>query len=178
MVQYATAEELAGFLEQAVDTYTANQMLTLASGQFSQAASTWFAAQSATFTTYGTPCVAIRLPFRPVTAVSAVRINGATVTGWTLVKDTVFRAAGFGTSYPIPPDEVEIDLTHGYTSVPDDVKAAVLETAAAGYAVPVAAVVGESIDDYQVRYSAAGGGVQLTAGALRLAHEYRGTFAA
>ena len=178
MVQYATASELAGYLQQDVDTYTANQALTLASSQFSQAACTWFAATSATYTTLGTPSVSIRLPFQPVTAVSAVRINGSTVTGYTLIKDTLYRASGFGTSCAIPPDKVEIDLTYGYTSVPDDVKAAVIETAAAAYSVPVSAVTSEAIDDYQVRYSAAGGGVQLTASALKLAEQYRGTLAA
>ena len=178
MVQYATATELAGYLQEDLDTYTANQALTLASGQFSQLAMTWFDPQTTTFVTTGTPCVSINLPFRPVTAISAVRINGVAVTGYTLVKNTVWRSAGFGTSCVIPPDKVEVDLTHGYTSVPDDVKAAVIETAAAAYSVPVSAVVGESIDDYQVRYSAAGGGVQLTASARDLARTYRGTLAA
>ena len=178
MVQYATATELAGYLQQDVDTYTATQALTLASGQFSQLAMTWFAATNYTYVTTGTPCTEIRLPFRPVTAVSAVRINGVAVTGFTLVKNTVYRAAGFGTSWVVPPDEVQIDLTHGYTSVPDDVKAAVIETAAAAYAVPVSAVVREAIDDYSVQYSAAGGGVQLTPSARDLALMYRGTLAA
>lgn len=178
MVQYATAVELAGYLKQDVDTYTANLVLTLASGQFSQAANTWFAPTAVTYTTTGTACTAIRLPYRPVTAVAAVRISGVTVTGWTLVKNTLYRVAGFGTSSTTPPDKVEIDLTHGETSAPDDVKAAVLETAAAAYSVPVGAVVGESIDDYQVRYSPAGGGVQLTPSAAGLAGLYRGTFAA
>lgn len=178
MVQYATATELAGYLQQDLDTYTATQVLTLASGQFSQAACTWFASTSATYTTTGTPCVSIPLPFRPVTAVSAVRINNVAITGFTLVKNTVYRAAGFGTSCAIPPDEVEIDLTHGYATVPDDVKAAVLETAAAAYSVPVSAVIGETIDDYSIRYSAAGGGVQLTSAARNLAEQYRGSLIA
>jgi hypothetical protein len=178
VVQYATATELAGYLGQDVDTYTADQALTLASGSFSQAAATWFASQSVTYTTTGTEAVGIRLPFRPVIAVSEVRINGDAVTGWTLVKSTVWRTAGFGTSCVIPPDEVEIDLTHGYTTVPDDVKAAVLETAAAAYSQPVGAVLREQIDDYQVAYSASGGGIQLTASAKDLAASYRGTFAA
>jgi hypothetical protein len=178
MVQYATATELAGYLQQDVDTYTATQVLTLASGQFSQAACTWFAPQTVTYTTTGTLCPSILLPFRPVTAVSAVRINSVAVTGWTLIKNTLYRAGGFGTHCAIPPDQVDIDLTHGYATPTDDVKAAVIESAAAGYSVPVAAVIGESIDDYQVRYSTPGGGVQLTPSALKLAEQYRGTLAA
>jgi len=178
VVQYATAVELAGYMQQDLDTYTANQVLTLASGQFSQAACTWFEPTTVTYTTTGAPCPSIRLPFRPVTAVTAVRINGVAVTGWTLVKNVLYRASGFGTSCKVPPDEVEIDLTHGETAAPDDVKAAVLETGATSYATPVGAVIGETIDDWSIRYSAAGGGVQLTPSAAALAAQYRGTFAA
>lgn len=178
MVQYATASELAAHLQQDLDTASANQALTLASGQFSQAACTWWEPQTVTYTTLGAVATSIRLPYRPVTAVTAVRINGAAVTGWTLVNGTLWRSAGFGSACKVPPDEVEIDLTHGYTEAPDDVKAVVIETAASGYSVPVAAIVGESIDDYQVRYAAAAGGVQLTSAAVALAAQYRGTFAA
>lgn len=177
MVQYATDLELAGYLQQDVDTYTANLVLSLASGAFSEAANTWFAAQSATFTTLGTLCTAIHLPYRPVTAVSAVRINGAVVTGYTLIKNTVYRSVGFGTSYTLVPDKVEIDLTHGYTTVPDDVKAAVLETAAAGYLQSNATVASERIDDYAVTFVDGGGGVQLTATARETARAYCGTWA-
>jgi hypothetical protein len=178
VVQYATAVELAGHLQQDLDTYSANQALTLASGQFSQAACTWWEPQTVTYTVLGTVATSIRLPYRPVTAVSAVRINGVAVTGWTLVNGTLWRAAGFGTSCAIPPDEVEIDLTHGYAEVTDDVKAVVIETAASAYEIPVSAVASESIDDYQVRYANTGGGVQLTSAAKALAEQYRGTFAA
>lgn len=178
MVQYATAVELAGYLQQDLDTYTADLVLTLASGAFSEAAGTWFAAQAATYTTLGTVRTAIRLPYRPVTAVSAVRINGVTVTGYTLIKNVVYRAVGFGTSYTLVPDKVDIDLTHGYTSVPDDAKAAVLETAAAAYLQSNASVASERIDDYAVTFVDGGGGIQLTAMARNVAMSYCGTWAA
>lgn len=177
MVQYVTASELAGYLQEDVDTYTANQALTLASGMFSQAAGTWFASISVTYVTVGGRFRSVRLPFRPVTAVTAVRINGSAVTDFTVIKNVVYRQAGFGTSCLIPPDELEIDLTHGYASPTDDVKAAVMETAATAYAIPIAAVLGESIDDYQVRYSSAGG-VQLSPAAQCLAEQYRGSLIA
>jgi hypothetical protein len=177
VVQYATAVELAGYLQQDVDTYTANLVLSLASGSFSETAGTWFTAQTATFTTLGTLCRSIRLPFRPVTAISAIRINGVTVTGYTLIKNTVYRPVGFGTPYTLVPDKVEIDLTHGYTSVPDDVKAAVLETAAAGYLQANATVLSERIDDYAVTFAPGGAGVQLTPAARDVAMSYCGTWA-
>lgn len=178
MVQYATASDLASYLQQDVDTATADLVLQMASDRFSLAAATWFTPMSVTYTTTGTVAPSIRLPFRPVRSVSAVRVNGVAVTGWTLVKNTLWRPAGFGTACRIPPDEVEIDLSHGEDAPTGDVKAAIVETAGAAYAIPVAAVAGESIDDYQVRYSAAGGGMQLTRSAMELAAQLRGTFAA
>lgn len=174
MAQYATAVELAGKLQKDLDTYSANQVLTIASALFSREADTWFESTAVTWTTFGTPATRLDLPFRPVIAVSAVRINGVTVTGWTLIKHRLYRAQGFGTSYAVVPDEVEVDLTHGYITASDDVKGAVLETAAQAYDVPVGAVVSESIDDYAVRYATTGGGLQLTKSAAELAAGYRG----
>lgn len=178
MALYATPTELASYLQMDLDTSTATLVLTVASGQFSLYADTQFASTAATYTTLGTPFISLALPFRPVIAVQAVRINGATVTGYTLIKNTLFRPAGFGTPLNSPPDVVAVDLTHGYTAVPDDVKAAVLDMAAQAYSVPVGAVVSESIDDYAIRYANASGGVQLTPFARDLAALYRGTLAA
>lgn len=175
MALYATPTELADYLQQDVDTATATLVLTVASGQFSLYADTQFASTAATYTTLGTPFLNLPLPFRPVIAVQAVRINGVTVTGYTLIKNTLYRSAGFGTPLNDPPDKVEVDLTHGYTTVPDDVKAAVLDMAAQAYAVPVGAVIAENIDDYAVKYTNTGGGVQLTSFARDLAALYRGT---
>jgi hypothetical protein len=181
VVQYATAVELAGYMQQDVDTYTANLVLTTSSQMFSTAAETWFAPTTATYQFVADGCRTVRLPFSPITAISAVRIAGVTVSAsdYTLVRDVLYRKTStFGTPCKFPPDLGEVDLTHGFATPGDDVKGAVLETAAAAYSVPVAAVLGESIDDYQVKYSAAGGGVQLTASALSLAQSYRGVFAA
>lgn len=178
MALYATPTELASYLQQDLDTATATLVLTVASAQFSLAADTQFASTAVTYTRLGTVYRSIVLPFRPVIAVQAVRINGATVTGYTLIKNALYRAVGFGTCFATPPDAVQVDLTHGYTAVPDDVKAAVLDMAAQAYSVPVAAVMAETIDDYSVRYATAGGGVQLTSYARDVAALYRGTLAA
>lgn len=178
MVQYASREELGAYLQQEIDNSTADIVLQLSSGAFSEAANTWFAAQTATYVTLGTPATAIRLPYRPVTAVSAVRINGLVVTGYTLIRNVLYRQMGFGTSWTVPPDKVEIDLTHGYTSVPDDVKAAVLETAASAYQQAVGNVQSEKIDDYWVTYAEGGGGLHLTSDARTLAMSYCGTWVA
>jgi hypothetical protein len=151
MAMYATPSELASYLQQDLDTATATLALTTASAEFSRVAETWWAATTTTWTVEGGPGTEIEIPFRPVTAVSQVRLNGNIITGWTLRNNALYRSAGFGTWYAFPPDELQVDLTHGYTTVPDDVKLAVLEIAAGMYEHPSAAV-SETIDDYSVRY--------------------------
>lgn len=178
MAPYATPSELASYMQQDLDASTATLVLTLASAEFSRIADTQFTSTAVTYTTTGTRATNVVLPYRPVIAVSAVRISTVVVTGYTLIRNKLYRAAGFGASCTVPPDLLEVDLTHGYTSVPDDVKGAVLETAAQAYIIPVAAMVSESIDDYAARYVASGGGMQLTPSARELAEGYRGVFVA
>lgn len=152
MVQYATAAELASYLQQDVDTATATLALTTASAEFSAAADTWFAVQSTTYITTGTRATGIWLPFNPVVAVSEVRINTVVVTGYTLIGQRLYRTAGFGSYSQSVPDLLEIDLTYGFAAVPDDVKLAVLEMASVAYDNPTGDA-SESIDDYTVRFS-------------------------
>jgi hypothetical protein len=153
MVQYATASELACYLQKDLDTASAVQALTLASADFSGAADTWFTATTTTWSTiYAHGCWELELPFRPVTSVSAVRVNGVVITGWTLRCGFLYRLAGFGYRYTLLPDQVDVDLTYGYAAVPDDVKLATLEIAAGLFDNPTG-VVSEAIDDYTVRYN-------------------------
>lgn len=181
-VLYATPSELASYLQQDVDTSTATLALQVASKLFSTRADTMFAATTVTYQTKAVGDYRLWLPFRPVTAVSAVRIISGgvttTVTDYTRIKQWLYRAAGFGAWYAIPPDLIEVDLTHGYATVPDDVKGAVLETAGASYASPDTTVKSESIDDYSVSSAANSGGVMLTPAAEKLAALYRGPIAA
>lgn len=179
MALYASPTDLASYLQQDVDTATATLVLTVASGQFSLAADTQFASTAATYTRLGTVYTSLVLPFRPVIAVQAVRINGVTVSGYTLIRNVLYRPAGFGTSFAVPPDAVQVDLTHGFTAVPDDVKAAVLESAAFAYQNPLG-LWSESIDDYSAVYPGNRGGTPsvLSGAAQALAVFYRGTLAA
>lgn len=174
MALYATASELASFLQKDLDTASATLVLTIASGRFAYEADTAFAATNTTYSVVVDGCSSLELPYRPVTAVSAVRVNGVTITGWVLRLNTLYRTAGFGYRNAWPPDQLDADLTYGYAAVSDAVKGAVLETAAQAYDVPVSAVTSESIDDYAVRYATTGGGLQLTASAAALAASYRG----
>lgn len=149
---YANESELASYLQQDLDTATATLALTTASATFSRAADVWFTATSVTWKATVAGATEIELPFNRVTAVSAVRVNGVVVTGWTLVNGVLYRTAGFGTAWAWPPAALEVDVVHGEVTVPDDVKLAVLEIAGGIYSNPTG-VVSESIDDYSVRYN-------------------------
>lgn len=174
MAQYATATELAGRLQKDLDTYSANQVLTLSSALLDREAETTWTPTTVTWsTTYANGCTELELPFKPISAVSAVRVNGVAVTGWVLRGNTIYRVAGFGYRWAYPPDQVDVDLTYGYAAATDDVKAAVIEIAGQAYEVPNGAIVSETIDDYAVRY-ATSGGLRMTEMAESLAAGYRG----
>lgn len=172
MAQYATASELASYLKQDLDTSTATLALQVASAEFSRLADTWWTAQAVTYQVEGRWSWVLDLPYRPVIDVDEVRINGAVITDWTRINERLYRTGGFG-SRAFPPDSVEVDLTYGYTVVPDDVKGAVLEIAGLAYQNPDR-LVSEAIDDYTVRFGVDAGGLQVSAGAALLARTYRG----
>jgi hypothetical protein len=151
MVTYVTESELASYLQQDVDTATATQALTLALAEFSRAAETVFTPTSVTWSTLGDGRGVLEPPYRPVTAVAAVRVNGVTISGWTLRMGCLYRLAGFGYRWAWPPDQVDVDLTYGYTTVPDDVKLAVLEIAAGIYDHPTSDI-SVTVDDTTTRY--------------------------
>lgn len=181
MAMYATAAELASFLQQDVDTSTATLALTIASDLFADRAGVRFEATSTTYSvpsTDGTANYRVYLPHTPVTAVSAVRVNGVAITDYTRIGNVLYRLIGFGFRWAFPPDLIEVDYTHGETVVPDKVKGVVLETAGTIYSSPDITVVSESIDDYSVRTSPTAGGFQLSPAAKDLADWYRGALVA
>lgn len=181
MAMYATAAQLAGFLKQDVDIFTAEQALTIASDLFAARANTRFEPHTATYAVAsvdGTANYRIYLPHIPVTAVSAVRINGTAVTDYTLVGNALYRLIGFGFQWAFPPDLIEVDYTYGETVVPDQVKGAVLETAGAIYSSPDITTASEAIDDYSFKSNPNSGGFQLSPAARDLADWYRGALIA
>lgn len=177
MVMYATPAELASFLKQDVDTSTATLVLQIASEMFAKAAHTRFEPTTVTYQIEGGNADHLVLPFWPIISVSAVRVAGVTVTDYTRIGQIVYRVARWG-GLVFPPPLVEFDLTHGYTAAGDDVKGAVLETAATAYSSPDPSTVSESIDDYSVRTAANIGGMMLTPAAEKLADWYRGPLVA
>lgn len=167
MAMYATPDELASFLQQDLDTATATLALELASGEFRRASQTAFTPETETYTTTGSTYTTLPLPFRRVTAVTAIRVNGVELpVDWTLIGSTLYRSLGFGTSAVFPPDRLEVDLTHGFTAPPDDVKRAVLESAANIYENPINAAQ-DTTGSTSVRF-------RLSDYAAKLAAEYRG----
>lgn len=92
----------------------------------------------------------------PVTAVSAVSVDGETVTDWKLLNGMLWRASGWQPwCEPVP---VTVTVTHGYAEVPADIvnlcaDLAKLGIQAAGQKATPANVVAVSytIDDYTER---------------------------
>lgn len=185
MSQLATPAELASYLQKDLDTSSATLALTIASGLFETAAATKFGATASTYQVEGRGQPVISIPREPLISVQQVRVAGAILlaSDYTLVMNNLYRVVGWGRVWGstsatapyvgFPPDLVEVDYTYGYTTVPDDVKGAVLETAGAMYQNPDITVAKESIDDYSVESARAAGGVQLSPAAKVLAEKYR-----
>lgn len=173
MAPLATPAELASYLQQDLDASTANLVLDVASAELEEAADTKFASTEATLVAEGCGQTVIVIPYHPVIAVSQVRIDGVVVSSsdYSLVGQNLYRLTGWG-GRTWHPQKVEVDLTYGHTDVPDDVKGAVLEMAAAGYGNP-SLTTREQIDDYAVQYAVAAGGVGLTDHARKVANRYR-----
>jgi hypothetical protein len=179
MAPYASVSDLASFLKQDLDTATATLALTKATALFDQRAkSHWGGTVAITYSKPGVGSTEIVMPYAPLVAVSAVRINGVTISlgfsGYTVIEQSLFRQVGFGIPWRFPPDLVEVDYTYGYPTVTDDVAAMVLESAAAMYMSPDVSTRNESIDDYSVRAEPDTGGASLSKSAKELADWYAG----
>jgi hypothetical protein len=101
------------------------------------------------------------LPGKPVTAVSAVTVDGVALaaTDWKLIHGRLWRRCGWATDWE--PLEVVVTLTHGFAAVPVWVVQLVCDVAIAGIAASQGGardprVVIESIDDYSVTFSSQG----------------------
>lgn len=171
MTSLATASELASYLQQDLDTSTATLVLSIASAELEAAADTKFSSTSATYTVEGTGQQSIPLPRYPVIAVQSVTVDGVAVTDYTRIGSNLYRIAGYGGTSPYAATVV-VTYTYGYTTVPDDVKGAVLEMAAQAYDNPTR-LAREQIDDYVAQSPSGAGGVGLTPYAATVAGRYR-----
>jgi hypothetical protein len=164
--QLATPEDLASALQQDLDASTANLWIDVATAVVQEAAGgqriLQVAADTANLT--GTTDSWLDLPQIPVTAVSAVTLDGAALTAGTpgsatttyrLRGNRLFRYDGWQT-YIGEPSNVVVTYTHGYPAAHQGLqlaRGAVLGLAKVAY-INVSGATSESIDDYQVAYEA------------------------
>lgn len=99
------------------------------------------------------------LPQRPVTAVSAVAVNGVALApgDWTLSGSRIYRYTGWNRVLTVggwgrTPTLISVTYDHGYDPVPDDVVGAALGIAAELASNPDG-LIAEDIDDYRRRWA-------------------------
>jgi len=143
----ASADELAARLRvefDATEKAQAEKLLELASGLAQRAARQTIAqVEDDTLTLRGTRESAVRLPERPITSIKSVKLDGEEIgeDEWYIDGADLVRSRGrvvnlaesetaqYG-GWGHPEVELEIVYTHGYASVPDAIKAIVIEAAA------------------------------------------------
>ncbi|MGW2985456.1 hypothetical protein [Streptomyces goshikiensis] len=117
----ATIEDLSarGLSVEPSETAIVDVYLDVASTAVREAAGAPISATTSTVTVEGEAGQWLRLPGLPLTAVSSVKLDGATVTDWRLRSSMLWRAAGW-TGYD-GPSEVEVVYAHGLPTVPSDI---------------------------------------------------------
>lgn len=137
MAAFATPTELAGFLQKDLDTYSATQALDIASQDIRTACGWSISQETVTGQEFdGTGNQSIWIKTLNLTAVSSVVSDG------TALASTDYRFYRYGwlrrvySWWPCFPKIVTVTYTHGYATVPDDVKGACLVLAAAKYEAP------------------------------------------
>ncbi|NUP36018.1 MAG: hypothetical protein HOY76_03085 [Streptomyces sp.] len=110
------------------------------------------------------------LPQRPVVSVSQVRVNTLVLQDWVLSSDRLLRTGGWrrlpGTATYPDPGLVEVTYTHGWSEIPDEVRAVCLDLASMTVSNPTG-LRSVAIDDYSRTFAAE----TLGAGALSEAHK-------
>ena len=112
------------------NTQLVDQMLAAASEAVRDAAGSPISQHTSTVTVEAGPGRSLRLPAQPVTAVSAVSIDGSAVTDWRLVSGALWRVCGWQDGRE--PALVTVTFTHGLLDVPADIVALVCDFAIAG----------------------------------------------
>jgi hypothetical protein len=131
---------------------------------------------TATVTVDGTGTDAIMLPQRPVGTITAVTVNGGTVTDYALSElGALYRgSAGERYEWPVWPlgrQNVQITYTYGYqTLVPADIREVALNIAMRAVVQGIAGA--ETVGDVVITYSV--GSDDLSANELRILQKYRG----
>ncbi|MFD5675612.1 hypothetical protein [Streptomyces sp. NPDC127040] len=111
----------------------------------------------------------IVLPQRPVVSVDQVRVSSLVLQDWVLSGDRLLRAGGWRrlpgtTTYP-DPGLVEVTYTHGYSEIPDEIRAVCLDLASMSMTNP-GGLREVAIDDYRRVFASE----TLGSGVLSAAH--------
>ncbi len=169
--QLATPTDLASFLQMDLDASTANLVLYAATGAVQAACrQRLVAVTSEQITLLGTTQGWLDLPERPVTAVTAVTVDGTTTTDYLRFGARLWRADGWQTACGTP-SAVAVTYSHGYTVGAQGLQLAHGATLTIGGELYSrdAAVRSESIDDYSVTYEMQAASVLAAAPMLRAA---------
>ncbi|NUS53829.1 MAG: hypothetical protein HOV66_03050 [Streptomycetaceae bacterium] len=165
--QLASPSDLAALVQHDVDTASAMLAIEICTAVVQAAADGQRIVQVVgdTATVVGTPEQFLRLPQWPVTAVSAVTLDGVALTAgaagsgaatYRLVGDRLYRGSGWQT-YCWEPSAVAFTYTHGYATGDQRLqlgRGAVLSLGRGLFENP-SGVVREQIDDYAVAYAEA-----------------------
>lgn len=165
--------DLAAYLQQDIDTATATVVRTMATGIVTGYTNQLIETATYTHLLPISAACTIRIPQRPVTAVTSVTVDGTALTSgtewdWDGYSDTI---ALDGWS-PDNEDEWQATVvyTAGYATVPDDITAVALDLAGQLYS-RSPGVTAESIDDYRVQYATAD--VGLSDNHTRILRKYK-----
>lgn len=177
MTAFATAQDLATFLEHDVDTARATMLLEQSSAAIRKYTAQDFDLVTGDVTRIRVVADKVVLPQIPVVAVNSVsRVNPVGVTlipGWIFDGiDTIYGSnrltwvinlPAVWTDYPYP-TTVEVNYDHGYATVPADVKSVAIGMAARFYETPAAgAITQERIGDYSYKVAEVRGEGRLLA---------------
>lgn len=153
--------DLAAYVQSDVDTATATVARDIATGLVVGYTNQAFEADTYTHVLPVAADLSVRLPQRPVTAVTTVTVDGDVLT---VDDDYTWDAITPLVQLLVVPDVWTATVVYdaGYATVPAVVKAVALAAAARAYANP-GGVVSEAIDDYSVTYDTATAGGLLPA---------------
>ena len=188
---FATETELEAYTGTSIDTARATILLDTATAAIQAYCNQTFTQSTTTAILPGNLTEKLELPERPVTAVTTVVIGDTTITADTdYVWDgahTLYRGTKVngvlsvnGPDYLIngwgdwggPGAQVSVTYTHGFASIPGDIKGVCLALAARSLTSPDG-VNSESVGSYSVSYSRSGGAVSLLAEEKALLNRYR-----
>lgn len=152
MVALISKAELGSAIGQPdVDDAQADLAIAYGSDWVEGACGMAFTARTATIELPASLAYELRIPLKPVRAVTAASIAGVAVTDYTVTADgTLYLLYGWRTSYL--PEKVSITVQYGTTTTPGDIKGVVAEVSGAVYEGRLG-VSAEGVDDYRVQYS-------------------------